>query len=36
MGLPRLIEWAGAPSDETAQLLRKRGRELARRVKGAQ
>jgi len=30
------VEWAGAPSDETARLLRERGRELARRVKGAQ
>lgn len=30
------VEWAGAPSDETASLLRERGRELARRVKGAQ
>jgi len=29
------VEWAGAPSDETAQLLRERGRELARRVKEA-
>ncbi len=30
------VEWAGAPGDETAGLLRERGRELARRVKGAQ
>ncbi|GAB6277307.1 MAG: FprA family A-type flavoprotein [Rectinema sp.] len=29
-------EWAGAPSEDMAQLLRERGRELARRVKGAQ
>ncbi len=29
-------EWAGAPSGDMAQLLRERGRELARRVKGAQ
>ena len=30
------VEWAGAPSNETIRLLRERGRELARRVKGAQ
>jgi flavorubredoxin len=28
------VEWAGAPNEETAHILRERGRELARRVKG--
>ncbi len=30
------VEWAGAPNEETANTLRERGRELARRVKGVQ
>ncbi len=29
------VEWAGAPTQEIAEILRERGRELARRVKGA-
>jgi len=30
------VEWAGAPNDEMARILRERGRELAKRVKGVQ